>query len=607
MSRGLLSSIRARMVLLILAAAVPLLVLAVVVSWQDYALAFRVSREQTTMLRAAAVARHQAAVAGLRQMLGALADAAPVLATLAAPQHDLCTALLEHVRLIDPDRQAGLGVTDAAGRTVCQSADPAAQAVSPDGDWLAATVRAPWFGAVARDAGAALGPLQAAAGAPFLPAAAPIRRDGRFVGAVLALARVDWLGGSFAPGNAGAKAGTQAAGDAPRGTAGGAASPAAPQLWLIDPAGRVIGTDGAAPGALPPPDVLHALQRHDRVISATSAGGQPYAYASAFLGDGLRLLVGQLLSAAEAAALHTLLLRIAVILVLILAGLAAVLSGAHHAVVAPVRRLEAAVRLWRHGEAFDRTLAAGLPAELRALAVAFAEASDVLSEREGQLRRALQQQELLMQEIHHRVKNNLQIVASLLNLQASRIRQPQARTEFESTRDRVRALATLHRHLYAQGEVQTIAMRSFLGELCSQLFEAMGEPVGERIQLEIEAPELRMLSDQAVPLSLIVTEVVGNALKYAFPDGRAGRIAIRLTAEAECAELLIEDDGIGMHRGGEAPAGGSSGSGIGIQLIHGFVRQLRATLEIDESRGTRYILRLPLHRERRPDATGVPA
>ena len=202
-----------------------------------------------------------------------------------------------------------------------------------------------------------------------------------------------------------------------------------------------------------------------------------------------------------------------------------------------------------------------------------------------------------MQEIHHRVKNNLQVVASLLNLQASRIRQPEARAEFQSARDRVRTLATLHRHLYAHGELHTINMREFLVELCSQLFQAMGEKAGERLRLEIEAPELRMSSDQAVPLALIVTEAVSNAVKYAFPGGRRGSISVYLKADHDHAVLEIFDDGVGIPAGRVETEAGTR-DGIGIQLIRGFARQLGATLQVEEGHGTRYKVRLPLQRKR---------
>ena len=165
-----------------------------------------------------------------------------------------------------------------------------------------------------------------------------------------------------------------------------------------------------------------------------------------------------------------------------------------------------------------------MPQEMRELSASFSQATGALADREQQLRSALAEQDLLMQEIHHRVKNNLQIVASLLNLQAARIRQPEARAEFQAARDRIHALATLHRHLYSEGELQTINMRSFLNELCGHLLQAVGAP--GRISLTIEAPELQISSDQAVPLALIVTEAVSNAVKYAFPGGRDRRILV---------------------------------------------------------------------------------
>jgi len=256
------------------------------------------------------------------------------------------------------------------------------------------------------------------------------------------------------------------------------------------------------------------------------------------------------------------------------------------------------VKHWRPGELFEGRDAGHLTArELRQLTIAFRRATLTLRRQESRLAAAADQQELLMQEIHHRVKNNLQVIASLLNLQASRIRLPEARAEFQSARDRVRTLATLHRHLYAHGEVHTINMREFLVELCSQLFQAMGEKAGERLRLEIEAPELKMSSDQAVPLALIVTEAVSNAVKYAFPGGRRGSISVVLKADLDHAELEIRDDGVGIPAGRVETEAGTR-DGIGIQLIRGFARQLGARLEVEEGHGTRYKVHLPLQRKR---------
>jgi len=289
---------------------------------------------------------------------------------------------------------------------------------------------------------------------------------------------------------------------------------------------------------------------------------------------------------------------IALLLAATLAGLAIAVAGLDYVVAAPLRRLGAGIDQWRSGGGFDVHRTGRLPLEFRVVAQSFKRSTLALGRREAELRQAVQQQELAMQEIHHRVKNNLQIVASLLNLQASRIRLPAAKAEFQSARDRVRALATVHRHLYAHGEVHTINMRTFLTELCGPLFQAMGETEGERIRLEIDAPELQMSSDQAVPLSLIVTEAVTNAIKYAYPVGRSGTIGIRLTeVGGDEVELDIHDDGVGIPAGRVETEAGTR-DGIGIQLIKGFSRQLGATLEFEEGNGTRYLVRMKLRRER---------
>ncbi len=280
-----------------------------------------------------------------------------------------------------------------------------------------------------------------------------------------------------------------------------------------------------------------------------------------------------------------------------LLGLLIAVAGLDFVVASPLRRLGLGIDTWRSGEGFDLKKMGRLPREFRGVAQSFKRSTLALSRREDDLRRAVIQQQLAMQEIHHRVKNNLQIVASLLNLQASRIRLPEAKAEFQSARDRVRALATVHRHLYAHGELNTINMRIFLTDLCGPLFQAMGETGDERIKLEIDAPELQMSSDQAVPLSLIVTEAVTNAIKYGFPAGRSGTISIRLTESGEEVELDIHDDGIGIPAGRVETESGTR-DGVGIQLIRGFARQLGAVLTMQEGAGTRYIVRMKLRRER---------
>jgi two-component sensor histidine kinase len=347
---------------------------------------------------------------------------------------------------------------------------------------------------------------------------------------------------------------------------------------------------------LPKPATLRQLESKSVVIDTVSASGKPYSYASQSLGDDYTMILAYPASMDRQAARALLIRRVAQLGVLLLLGLAAVAFGVHVALCRPLTRLSEAVGLWRSGGAFEAGKLGDPPYEVRELASSFAAAIHAISEQEARLSAATEQQELLMKEIHHRVKNNLQIVASLLNLQASRIRLPEARAEFASARDRVRALATLHRHLYSQGEVHTINMPLFLTELCGQLFQAMGETEGKRIKLTIESSPLQMSSDQAVPLSLIVTEAVSNALKYAFPGGRHGNVAVRLHSDGETAELVVEDDGVGIPDGKHESETGPR-DGIGITLIRGFARQLGGELTVEEKNGTRYTLRMKLQRE----------
>ena len=174
-----------------------------------------------------------------------------------------------------------------------------------------------------------------------------------------------------------------------------------------------------------------------------------------------------------------------------------------------------------------------------------------LAEHEAQLQGAVTQQKLLMQEIHHRVKNNLQIVASLLNLQASRIRLPEAEGRVPGGAATGCAPSpTLHRHLYADGELGPINMRSFLMELAGQLFQAMGEREGERIALDggragtadVERPGGAAVADRHRGSQ--------QAIKYAFPGGPSRSYCSPPVADDDTTpHLVIEDDGIGIPAG----------------------------------------------------------
>jgi len=562
-----LDNVRVRLALLVLIAAIPLLMLSGTIALQNYRMALGASAEAAARWRESAIARHEAAVSGAEQMMIALSQTTGLMAV----DTTVCRQSLKSVLGLQRDRYSNLALMSADGALRCTAAP-----LPPGIDQAFLNNRnKTLFAEAARQRAFTLGPVRVSvlSTGRVIPAAMPLYQNERLVGFLYAGLRIGWFAST-------------ADNFIPDLTA----------VWIADSTGTLTQAAATDSAGLPPPAVLATLLKQSSIIDATSIGGAPYAYASAGLGHGYRLIIAYPATQDQAAARHLLVRRLMQLAALLLLGLAAVAIGTHMALVQPLDRLSSAVRRWRVGGSFDASGLGSAPIELRELAKSFADATSAIAEHAARSEAAVGQQELAMKEIHHRVKNNLQIVASLLNLQASRIRQPEAKAEFASARDRVRALATLHRHLYSEGEVHTINMRSFLTELCGQLFAAMGEREGTRIALHIEASELQMSSDQAVPLALIVTEAVSNALKYAFPHGRTGAVDVLLQCRGGEAELTICDNGVGIPAGRAETEMGVR-DGIGLTLIRGFARQLGATLTVREDDGTCYTLVMPLKRE----------
>ncbi|MFH5925962.1 sensor histidine kinase [Roseomonas xinghualingensis] len=363
-------------------------------------------------------------------------------------------------------------------------------------------------------------------------------------------------------------------------------------VWLVDRDGRILAPGRAGLPELPAA-LLPRLEQSAEAVTFAGRGGD-VVYASARLNPGLLLVVGHPLSPAKAAASAVLIQRITELATFLIACLAAIVVGADLSMVRPLRLLSVRVRSWRPGNAFRISPSGTEPREVRALEYAFSEAAAALAGREADLRAALEQRDALMGEIHHRVKNNLQIVSSLLNLQASRIGDPAAAEEFLSARNRVRALATLHRHLYVQHSFERVSLRPFLTELTNQQFSSHNEAPGERLALKLDVADITISTDQAVSLSLLVTEAVGNALEHAFPDEARGTIWLSLTGSAGELTLVVQDDGIGL------PDRNARPRGLGLQLMEGFAKQLGGQLlggrmepNGEAGTGTRWTVRFP--------------
>jgi two-component sensor histidine kinase len=202
---------------------------------------------------------------------------------------------------------------------------------------------------------------------------------------------------------------------------------------------------------------------------------------------------------------------------------------------------------------------------------------------EEQLRASLREKEVLLQEIHHRVKNNLQIMSSLLHLQSKQVVDEETLAMFQESRNRVRTMALVHEKLYQSSDLSKIDFAKYIRSLTSYLQRSYGvDP--NTIRLETDAHDVQLAIDTAVPCGLIINELVTNSLQHAFPDGRKGVIRIEFQPNGESNYVLaVSDDGIGLP---EEPDAGASET-LGMQLVTTLVDQLEGSLEIKRAGGTR--------------------
>ncbi len=205
---------------------------------------------------------------------------------------------------------------------------------------------------------------------------------------------------------------------------------------------------------------------------------------------------------------------------------------------------------------------------------------------DGRLLAALREKEILLKEIHHRVKNSLQVVSSLLNLQASRLEDPKMRVAFIDSQARVRSIGLLHERLCESEDLGEIDMDSYFRQLTSELLRAHGE-LDEKIVIHASAAGIGLGIDAAVPCGLVVNELVTNALKHAFRGETAGgEIRVTMTREGETIVLVVADNGSGS----AAPIEVARPKTLGLQLIASLVSQLEGTLTFDATHGVRAVV-----------------
>ncbi len=213
-----------------------------------------------------------------------------------------------------------------------------------------------------------------------------------------------------------------------------------------------------------------------------------------------------------------------------------------------------------------------------------------LRESEARLKVALHEKEVLLKEIHHRVKNNLQIISSLLNLQSEALADPQLRGIFADSHQRIQAMALIHESLYQSGDLARLDAADYLQRLSTRLCQAYGTPAA-RLTLTLKLEAIRLEVSQAIPCGLILNELLSNIFKHAFPDGRVGAIDITLRQEptGHC-RLMVDDTGVGFPEGVDFRTTES----LGLQLVCLLSAQLDGTITLERCGGTHWTLTFPL-------------
>ena len=206
---------------------------------------------------------------------------------------------------------------------------------------------------------------------------------------------------------------------------------------------------------------------------------------------------------------------------------------------------------------------------------------------EEKLKRSLEEKEIILKEIHHRIKNNLMIISSLLSLQSNYVKDGQTREMFQESQNRTRAMALIHEHLYQSENLKNINFGNYIQTLAKELL--YNYSTDDTIKLEIELDQILIDVNTAIPMGLILNELVSNALKHGFPNGQTGTIRITLEKlQNNCIILEVSDNGIGFSKDLDI----KNIESFGLKIVNTLVRQLEATLEIKTDMGTAFKVKL---------------
>jgi two-component sensor histidine kinase len=368
--------------------------------------------------------------------------------------------------------------------------------------------------------------------------------------------------------------------------------PAGSSMALVGSTGKVISAQRDFPDTEVPTALLdRALVDRDGLLLTddwTRKGSEMLV--APLVGDDLFVLLAtpnpSLLSWARVDLVGTVLLP----LVMWLIALAAVALASDRLVLQWLEYLGRIARLYGGGH-FDvePVRAVHAPTEIATLASTMQTMATDIKARESELQESADQMAALIKEMHHRIKNNLQIIISLLNIQLSNTKNEGTVAALQEIRARINALALVHRSLYEAEDLRLVQLKPFFTDLLDQLALASG---AGRFHIDLDAAidSVELKPDEAVPLALFVTEAVINAFAHAFAGRDGGRIRVGIARRDGLLRLDVEDDGIGLE------AGESSRPGVGSALMSAFARQLSAKTDLGKSElgGARVSLEFPL-------------
>jgi two-component sensor histidine kinase len=568
-----LNSLRARVVVLLLLASMPAVIFAAVYALQARERAQDEALMALNRLALAATAHQGEALFGTETLLVGL-SVTPMIREIAQRAADesaipVCDEPVPDIWSAFP-QFLDLRIIDRAGRTICASR-PADVSVTEAG-------RA-WFERVLEGRSFVIGDFEISAvtGLPAVVAAAPLTGDdGEIAGVLAAEIGLDWIDRV-----------------APK-----VELPQGGYVFLLDMSGEVITrypkgveTSGLA---LPPQEpLLTALLSHEaaKPFLATGRDGVPRAYGIANLSDiDVSVLVSFPQSIAFASAdkeFWSVVARIAVVWVL---TLAAAWFVTDKMITRPVRSVIRSASAIRRGDLATRPAIPKADSELKQLAVMFTEMADRVEEREVSLRQAVKEREALLREVHHRVKNNLQIITSLLNMQMSDKRSAAVAGQLLDAKTRIRALGIVHDQLYRKTDLTSVDLKRMCEDLCKQFWQIYGVDSG-RVRCAVNVPSVAVDMDRAIPLSLLIAEALTNALKHAFPNGRRGTVTIAAEPVGDRSCVSIRDDGVGLREADRQT--GRHLASLGMRLMQGLAEQLDAELELRGEDGTELRLSLP--------------